>query len=140
MSLIFRSILLVVSIGTFCYIIWKIRKSQVQIADTSFWVVFSFVLVVIAVRPQFVSFMTRMLQMEAPVNFVFLTVIFLLLVQLFLLSIKVSRLESRLQELAGEIALAEFDQKCRQRMEDRIKNKEEKGIPVVIKGKDGQNA
>lgn len=108
MNLLFRIILLTVSIGTFCYIVRKIRKSQVQITDVSFWVFFSFVLIVIALRPQIAVFMSGILQIATTVNFVFLTVIFLLLLQVFLLSIKVSKLESRIKELTSEIALDNY--------------------------------
>lgn len=110
MSIIFRVILLVVSIGTFCYIIRKIRKSQVQITDISFWIFLSLVLIIIALVPQIAIYMAKILQIATTVNFVFLTVIFLLLLQLFLLSIKVSKLENRLNELTGEIALSHYKQ------------------------------
>lgn len=109
MSIIFRVILLIVSIGTFCYIIRKIRKSQVQITDISFWIFLSLVLIIIALVPQIAIYMAKILQIATTVNFVFLTVIFLLLLQLFLLSIKVSKLENRLKELASEIALSDYE-------------------------------
>lgn len=104
----FRIILLIVSVGTFYYIIRKIRKSQVQITDISFWIFFSFVLIIIALVPKIAIYMAKIFQVATTVNFVFLTVIFLLLLQLFLLSIKVSKLESRLKELTGEIALSDY--------------------------------
>lgn len=109
MSLLLRIILIIVSIGTFFYMVRKIRKSQVQIIDVSFWIIFSLVLIIIALVPKIALFMADVLQVATTVNFVFLTVIFLLLLQVFLLSIKVSKLESKLKELAGEIALDIFE-------------------------------
>lgn len=105
MSLLLRILLIIVSIVTFCYIVRKIRKSQVQIVDVSFWIIFSLVLIIIALIPKIALIISDILQIATTVNFVFLTVIFLLLLQLFLLSIKVSKLESKLKELTGEIAL-----------------------------------
>lgn len=108
MSIILRLILLTVSLITFFYIVRKIRKSQVQLTDVSFWVLFSFVLVIIAVFPSIAYFMAGLLQIMTTVNFIFLAVIFLLLLQLFLLSIKVSKMESKMKELAGEVALQNY--------------------------------
>lgn len=109
MSIVLRLILLLVSFGTFCYIIRKIRKSQIQIIDVSFWIFFSLVLIIIAIIPQIAIYMSGVLQIATTVNFIFLSVIFLLLLQLFLLSIKVSKLESKMKELTSEIALQNFE-------------------------------
>ncbi|MBP3489077.1 MAG: DUF2304 domain-containing protein [Roseburia sp.] len=109
MSVLLRVILVLVALGTFRYIIRKIRKSQAQIVDMGFWIIFSIILIIIALFPQIAFFMADVLQIATTVNFVFLAVIFLLLVQLFLLSIKVSKLESRVKELAGEVALKNYE-------------------------------
>ncbi len=109
MSVLLRIILVLAAIGTFWYIIRKIRKSQTQIEDMGFWIAFSIILIIIAVFPQIAIFMANVLQIATTVNFVFLAVTFLLLFQLFLLSIKVSKLESRVKELAGEVALKNYE-------------------------------
>lgn len=111
MSVLLQIILVLAALGTFWYIVRKIRKSQAQIVDMGFWIVFSIVLIIIALFPRIAFFMADVLQIETTVNFVFLAVIFLLLVQLFLLSIKVSKLESRVKELVGEIALKNYEDK-----------------------------
>lgn len=111
MSVLLQIILVLAALGTFWYIVRKIRKSQAQIVDMGFWIVFSIVLIIIALFPRIAFFMADVLQIETTVNFVFLAVIFLLLVQLFLLSIKVSKLGSRVKELVGEIALKNYEDK-----------------------------
>ena len=107
MSTILRVLLILVSAGTFGYIIRKIRKAQVQIVDVGFWVVFSLALLVMAIFPQIPTFFMGLIGIDSPANGVFLAVIFILMVELFFLSLKVSRLESKLTELVGEVALKE---------------------------------
>lgn len=111
MNLVLRLILAFVSIITFAYIIRKIRKSQVQIVDMSFWIIFSLILIVISVFPAIAFWGANLLQIATTVNFVFLAVIFLLILQLFSLSIKVSKMDSRIKELVSEIALYKKEEK-----------------------------
>ena len=107
MSEILRISLILVSIFTLWYIIRKIRKSQMLTADASFWVVFSIFLILFAVFPNIVTKTAVFFGIISPVNGVFLLIIFLLLMKLFSLSIKVSKLESKLTELIEEVALNE---------------------------------
>lgn len=105
MSITLRVLLIVCSVCTFAYIIRKIRKSQVKIGDISFWVLFSLVLIAVAMMPQIVIVLAELTGIATGVNCVFLIIIFLLLMELFLLSIKVSKMENKIIDLAGEIAI-----------------------------------
>lgn len=110
MSIGLRVILIVVSLGTFAYMMRKIRKSQVRIVDANFWILFSLALIVLAIFPNLAKFLSEIIGVASTVNFVFLVVIFLLLVGLFSLSIKVSKLESKIIDMAGEISIRSQDQ------------------------------
>lgn len=105
MSVILRIILLVASLLTFFYVVRKLRKSQIQIMDTVFWIGLSVIFVIFAVFPQIVELISDMMGFMAPVNLIFLVMIFLLLLRCFLLSIKVSQLEDRLKNLVEELAI-----------------------------------
>ncbi len=107
MSLSLRIILLVASVITCMYISRKLRKSQIQIMDTIFWIVLSAVFVIFAIFPQMVSWISDMMGFMAPVNLVFLVMIFLLLLRCFLLSIRVSQLDDKLKNLIEELAIRE---------------------------------
>lgn len=109
MSIGLRIMLIAASLGSFAYMIKKIRKSQVRIVDASFWVLFSLALIVLAVFPDFALFLSETIGVASTVNFVFLVVIFLLLIGLFLLSVKVSKLESKIIDMAGAIAINNKD-------------------------------
>ncbi len=107
MSLGLRVILLVASVMTCAYISRKLKKSQIQIMDTVFWIGLSVVFVLLAAFPQIAGFLSNLLGFIAPINFVFLMIIFLLLIRCFLLSIRVSQLDDKIKNLVEEIAIRE---------------------------------
>ena len=100
MSTIFRITLTAVSILTCAYVFRKIRKSQMRIDDAIFWIFFCIGVVVLSIFPQIASAMCDILGMEAPVNFVFLVFIFILIIKNFSMSVKISQLEEKLGNLA----------------------------------------
>ena len=107
MSGFLRIIFIVVSVMTFIYISRKLKKSQLQVMDAFFWIVFSFVLMVIGVFPGIAMFFAKVVGVQSPVNFVYLVVIFLLLLRTFMLTIRISFLEEKVKNLIEEIAIRE---------------------------------
>lgn len=107
MSIVLRIILIIASCLTMFFMMRKIRQSKVQIEDTIFWVIFSFVLLIVSIFPGIADILTKLLGIYSTVNFVFLLVIFILLIKLFLMTIKVSQLETKLRELIQKIAIEE---------------------------------
>lgn len=107
MSGFLRIILIVVSVMTFIYISRKLKKSQLQVMDAFFWIVFSFVLMVIGVFPGIAMFFAKVVGVQSPVNFVYLVFIFLLLLRTFMLTIRISFLEEKVKNLIEEIAIRE---------------------------------
>lgn len=105
LSILFRVVLVLVSLCTTVYFLRKIRKSKVQIQDVLFWIIFSIVLLVLCVFPKIVSFFSDLLGVQSPVNLLFLVIIFLLMVHQFALTIKISMLEKKLYQLGREYAL-----------------------------------
>lgn len=105
MSLTLRFVLFAVSVATCIWILLCVRKSRAKIEDSVFWILFSFFLVFISIFPQVVEWGTKITGVQAPVNFVFLSMIFVLVIKLFRISIKVSHLENKLQTFAQIYAL-----------------------------------
>lgn len=83
MSNCLRIILIMVSVMTYFYIARKLKKSQLQVMDAFFWIVFSFVLMVIGIFPGIAIFLAKIVGIQSPVNFVYLVVIFLLILKVF---------------------------------------------------------
>lgn len=105
MSITLRALCVVGSAITFWIITRRIRKASVSIDDSIFWIVFSLALFVVAIFPQIPSFFARLFGFQATSNFVFLVVITILLMREFTSSLRISHLNSRLNELIEEQAL-----------------------------------
>ncbi|MDD4797446.1 MAG: DUF2304 domain-containing protein [Eubacteriales bacterium] len=109
MSVLFRVILILVSVVTAFWILRKIRKSQVRIEDSIFWLLFCAVLIAMSVFPRLVEVAAAAVGVALPVNFVFLAIIFVLVIKIFLMSIKLSQLEYKLQVFAQRYAIEHTD-------------------------------
>lgn len=105
LSIVFRLLLLLVSLGTMAFFLHKIRKAKIQIHDVIFWILFSCILIVLIVFPDVLTFFSRLLGIESPANLLFLVIIFLLLIQQFALTIKISMLENNLNQFGRQYAL-----------------------------------
>lgn len=105
MSLAIRIALIVCAFALFTFVMWNIRKSKLRIEDSLFWFVLSAVVLVMAFFPGVVSSFSRLFQFQAPVNFVFLAFIAILLVKLFTMSIRLSQLETKIGELTQQMAI-----------------------------------
>ena len=107
MTATLRVVLVIASAFTACMIMKRIRESKLQIEDSIFWIGFSLVLLVFSIFPAVPDFLAHMAGTYTTANFIYIFVIFLLIVQMFRQTIKISRLESRLRELVQFIALEE---------------------------------
>ena len=107
MSIYLRIILVVISMLSMLNILKRVRKSKLQIEYSIFWIVFSILLILVAVFPQPMFVLAQILGIQSPANMVFLFVIFILLIKLFNMTIEVSQLQYNQQELVQKIALDE---------------------------------
>ena len=105
MSLSLRVVLIIFSLLTAFFVFRKIRKSQMQIADTLYWIFFIGFLILLSVFPQIANYACKWVGVASPVNFVFLAIIFLLLLKVFILSVKLSSVDNKLQSFVQEYAL-----------------------------------
>lgn len=108
MSVMLRISLIAASVLTTAAILHKIRSSKVQIEDAIFWVLFSGVLIVFSVFPRVAYLLSDLVGTQAPSNFIFMLVIFLLLVKIFSMSVRISQLEAKLRELVQVIAIEQL--------------------------------
>lgn len=105
MSVALRLLLIVSSVLTVVYILRRIHKSQIQIQDSVFWIVFSFVVLLMALFPGVIISLADMLGIVSPINFVFLVFIFFAYIKIFSMTIKIATLENKIKSLAYEIAI-----------------------------------
>lgn len=83
----------------------KIKKFKMQIEYAIFWVIFSVALIIMAIYPKIFDIASKILGVYSPANLVFAFIIFILLVKVFLMTVELSSLETRVKELTQEIAL-----------------------------------
>lgn len=105
MTVTLKFILLLVSLMTFIWVVMRIRKSQVKIEDAVFWILFAAILVVMSLIPDLVSWGARIIGVQSEANFIFLSIIFILILKIFRMSIRISQLESKLQTFAQTYAI-----------------------------------
>ena len=105
MSLELRIVLIIASVLAVTYAIFKIRKAELKIDDALYWVASSILLLVMSIFPEVTYFLSDLLGIQSPSNFVFLFMIFMILVKLFALSIDISIQKRRLNNLIQQIAI-----------------------------------
>ena len=111
MSVALRICLVALSIISLFYIIRKIRYSKMQIEYTLFWIVLSIIMILMAVFPQIVYWVTWRMGMVSAANVVYLFIIGILLVKVFMMTIEISNLESKVQALIQEVGISGKEQR-----------------------------
>ena len=101
-----RIILIVASVFVSIYALRKIRKAQLNVDDAFYWIFVSLILLIMSIFPAVPSYLSSLIGIESPANFVFLVMIFLAFVKLFSLSIEFSVQKYRLNKLVQKIALS----------------------------------
>ena len=111
MSLAMRILLIVGSVLTACYVLRRVRKSRMRTEDSVFWLVFSLILVLMGLFPALVTALAARMGVMSAANLVFLIVIFLLIIKLFLMDQRISRLQRQMTETAQTVAMTEKAEK-----------------------------
>lgn len=112
MSIVLRAGLIIVSLLTLIFITRKVRKSQIRLEDSLFWVIVAIVLLVISIFPEIIFGLSRFAEVESPANLVFLCFIFILLILGFNLSVRTSQTDTKLKELTQQLAIEKFERYC----------------------------
>ena len=123
MSMGLRVLLAVMSAWNFLYVVYKIRKSKLQIEYSVFWIFFSMVLILMSIFPKAVYWLTELVGIPSPVNLVFLAMIFVLIIRNFSVTLELSQTETKLKNLVQEVALMKTAEKA-ETMEGMIKEDE----------------
>lgn len=106
MTLLFQSILIVSSIVLAILMLRRVAQTRAKIEDSIFWLALCFLITLLGVFPGIASYLASLLGIISSQNFIFMFFIFVLMVKLFLTSMRVSKLEMQVQELSQAIALS----------------------------------
>lgn len=105
-----RALLIIFAALVFIFVIRKLRKSQMQVLDSLFWLLFSLSFVLLGVFPEIALFISSELGFMSASNFVFLYVIAVLVMRDFSNSLRISKQEERINGLAQSIALGKSEE------------------------------
>ncbi|MEF2559474.1 MAG: DUF2304 domain-containing protein [Eggerthellaceae bacterium] len=109
MTLELRVILIAVSLITLIFIARKVRSSKVKLEDSIFWFCFAVLILVVSIFPQIFYWLSSLAGTDAPVHFVFLFFIFVLLIQSFNLNMRISQADTKIKELTQQLAIEKFE-------------------------------
>lgn len=66
MSIVLRAVLLLGALLVLYFVIRKLRKAQIEVLDSVFWLFFAFSFVVLAAFPQLAFWLSSLLGFESP--------------------------------------------------------------------------
>lgn len=129
MTLALRIALVLVSFLTLLYIIRKIRASKLRLEDSLFWLCFAVLLLVVSIFPGIFYLLSSIVGTMSVSNFVFLFFIFVLLIECFTLSVRVSQLDTKLRNLTQQLAIEKYERYSNDKnMREKSDAVEEEGI------------
>lgn len=111
MSIILRVVLIICSLLSFVLCIKKVKQCKMRVADSIIWIIGSFLLILMSVFSNAVEWISIKLGFMAPVNFVFFAIIGFLLVENFMINLKIAMLNEKVKNLDHYIALEEYEKK-----------------------------
>ncbi len=103
-----RLFLLAGSLCILLFIARKIQKSQIKIADSIFWLLFSLALIIFAAFPGFASALAGFFGFMATSNFIFSFVVGIILLKEFNNAREISQLNHKIETLTQEMALSDL--------------------------------
>lgn len=125
MNLELRITLFIAALFTIIFITRRVRNARVRLEDSIFWFCFAALLLIVSIFPQIFFFLSNLVGTMAPVNFVFLFFIFVLLIQSFNLSMRVSQADTKIKELTQQLAIEKFERHFNDDLDDRLENRNE---------------
>lgn len=105
-----RIILIVVAVLFSAFVLSSIRRSKMRIEDSLFWAFLVALILLLSLFPQIGTWFSEILGFQAPINFIFLFFIFVLLAKCFSMSRQISHQETKIKELTQQVAITRLEQ------------------------------
>lgn len=105
MNVPLRISFIICSLAILFFVMRRIRRSSLEIADSVFWLLLAGALIVVAVFPRLAYWVSDLLGFESPSNFIFACGIIVLLVRTFTQDQKICTLKRKLTHMAQGEAL-----------------------------------
>ena len=105
MNLVLRLLLIIGSFTAAVSVIQRIRRAKLQIDEAVFWVCFFLALIIIALFPDIIYFLSSLSGTQSPANMLYLIIIAVLIIKIFSISLQISVLNSKITRLIQDEAL-----------------------------------
>ena len=105
MSGLLRILLIVSAVLMLLFMLRKIRQSKLKIEYTAFWILFASILTIMGIFPKVFYKISDFIGFQSPISMVFLVVIFVLIIRMFFMTIQISQLENKIDNLVQQIAI-----------------------------------
>lgn len=119
MSILLRILLIIGAVSMMVFMLNKIRQARMKIEFTVFWIGFASVLIIMGVFPQLFYWISDFIGFQSPISMVYLVVIFVLIIKSFFMTIHISQLENKIDNLVQHMAIEK-------KMKETIKNEDSK--------------
>ncbi|MGL5068783.1 MAG: DUF2304 domain-containing protein [Sarcina sp.] len=107
MSNYLQIIMLVASSLFTLYILLMVKKNKLQLSYSILWLATGISFVILSVFPNLLEYISGVLQIETPMNALFLIIIFFLILIIFTLTIVISKLKTQITNVSQALGLLE---------------------------------
>lgn len=111
MSLTLRILLILGSVLTCVYVLFRIRKSKMKAEDSIFWLLFSLVLVLLGAFPGIMTWLANLVGVVSSVNLLYLIILFLLILKIFRQDQRIAKQQARITNICQRYALDELERR-----------------------------
>lgn len=109
MNSILQIILIIASSALFVYIFNMVRIKRLELRYALTWILTSFSFIILSVFPRVLNFVSQVLHVKEPVNTLFLSIIFFLIIIIFTLTLALSRNANRVKTLIQEVGIIKLE-------------------------------
>ncbi|MCB7194724.1 DUF2304 domain-containing protein [[Clostridium] scindens] len=115
-----RILLIVSAVLLLIFMLKRIRYAKLKIEYAVFWIAFAAVLVIMGVFPQLCYIISDFIGFQSPISMVFLIIIFVMIVKMFFMTLNISNLENKVDNLTQQIAIDRKQDKDERKTESKL--------------------
>ena len=108
MSATLRISLIVISLLFVGLVFYTVNRKKLQMGDSLLWLLLSFLLILLAFFPQIGIWLSRLVGIETPANFIYLVGIVALLALVFHLTVQHSSLKLQVRSVIQELSIENY--------------------------------
>ncbi len=108
MNIRLQLIMVVSSILFLVYVIHMVRNKKIELKYILIWLLAGVAFIMLSVFPSILFWISQLLHIVEPVNTLFLSIIFFMLLIIFTLTVAISRNANRVKSLTQEIGIMKF--------------------------------